>query len=467
MTIPRKRFCPTLKGRRLIKKKSDTEQKIFYFLTPSKEIVTKPSKAKKEVILFLMDTPKFSYFKKDSFFIVEKENSSTSKFFFDGKKATLFLKEIKEELFPFLIIKALKKNIFIKERNLKGYLYYNVCLLNPVTDISLKFKDFLKIAEFNEECEGFNNLFLSNDFFDFLYELKIPFSFDPQWEFKEQDNLITVLRKASLQNLYQFEALKDFVLKDVHIEYLHEMRVALRRIRTYLGLFEKELGRKRAKRLNILLSSISMGLGRVRDFDIFLEFLKKNFIAVKEENERNNLLSYFKEKRDEAFEYLCYELRLKSFDNLVKRCYSFFSLNKTTNLEGRRDFLEAAHSKLKQVKRLIKKRMKKYLDSKDENDLHRVRISFKKFRYLFEIYSRLKKGHLKKMRKIIIKLQDLLGTYQDLRVVENIILEHSKYIEDSNLLLFLGRVMEKAKNEKGKNLGNIWKIYTDFDKIKF
>jgi CHAD domain-containing protein len=60
-----------------------------------------------------------------------------------------------------------------------------------------------------------------------------------------------------------------------HIEHVHRMRVACRRLRTALRTFEESVGRKKAKAWRSTIGDLARSLGEVRDLDVQIDFLHR------------------------------------------------------------------------------------------------------------------------------------------------------------------------------------------------
>jgi CHAD domain-containing protein len=201
------------------------------------------------------------------------------------------------------------------------------------------------------------------------------------------------------------------------IEYVHEMRVALRRARSALRACRKAAG-PRAAEFADECRHFAAALGTVRDIDVFLGFLRKwreehrggsgGFIErliVAQRKRRSSayrrLLAVFDDERYEAF---CerYHAMVEAGGALVDR----------ESKAGRAPARKAAP-------KLLKKRLRglfscgRRLDALSPRELHRARIQCKRLRYAAEFFGDVYGGGLGKLTKTASRLQDLLGEYHD------------------------------------------------------
>ncbi|MBF0246654.1 MAG: CYTH and CHAD domain-containing protein [Alphaproteobacteria bacterium] len=80
-----------------------------------------------------------------------------------------------------------------------------------------------------------------------------------------------VLRAALLEGLHQVMANEDCVLQRCHVEGVHQMRVALRRMRSLISTFRKLLPAGTSEALAVALRDAGAALGPARDWDVFVD----------------------------------------------------------------------------------------------------------------------------------------------------------------------------------------------------
>ena len=220
--------------------------------------------------------------------------------------------------------------------------------------------------------------------------------------------------------LVQVHANERGVAGSADPEYLHQMRVGIRRLRSAFRLFRDLLGDAAAPQVDAL-RAIAGTLGLARDWDVFVT---ETLPAV-----RPALAAHVAE---EAFERLCQARRraaqIKSKNILKTTSYNLFQIELGGWLEtlGRDDgapvwrqpgrtcatqILAACHARvLKRGRRL---------DRCTAADLHRLRIAVKQLRYATEFFSSLYSvPSMATLRDRLALLQDILGRINDAASVQ-------------------------------------------------
>ena len=99
---------------------------------------------------------------------------------------------------------------------------------------------------------------------------------------------LTMSREIILERLKEFEALSNGLLNPFEIETLHEMRIAAKRLRYALELFQQCWGRGisgYAKRI----ARIQGALGGLHDCDVWIESLGKHIINAKKHKQQDQV----------------------------------------------------------------------------------------------------------------------------------------------------------------------------------
>lgn len=427
--------------------------------------------------LVFFDTPKFEFLK-NRIFIYEKRKTNRSYRYIESKKGKVKIRKnetIFKGTFPFFIIEAKRKSIFFRissGRKIKGNLYFDVSLKNPFSETETEFADFIE-ADFplsEEEIIPFKSLeiFLKENFSHKFVELKIPIVLDEEklgLKLEKQEWTATALSKSLTKQILKAEGYLNGVLKNLDPEYVHEMRVSLRKTRSYLTVFPEVFGIKRSKLLGIEISSYALDLAQLRDLDVVENHLESFCKEINSKGREKEIIKYVQEIKKEEVEIVQRVFSSVKFKKFILRLKNF-AKKRISNVYGRKPFCESAGNKLFLLKSEIKKRMKKYNKSGSPDMLHKVRISFKKFRYLFEIAEFLGGKHSPKIKKVLSAIQDCLGLHQDLLIAENILLQFSKKTDDRDILLTLGALIHLICEKKEKEIKKFVKIYREFEKME-
>jgi CHAD domain-containing protein len=402
------------------------------------------------------DTAKFEELKKKCVLI--KQDDKFFKFL-DKRKEVL---DDVGHLYPYLSIRGRKSDCTISYENgenFKGVLYQNLTIENPLTKKRKNFKPVIKIEE---------ETFLS--FFDFIkekvaqtfLELEIPFILNEQsldLDFSEGLNSFEGARRAILKELIKIRGYRHFL--EVDPEYLHQLRVSLRKMRTYLKVFGSVFGLKRSQSLSLSAFSFCVDLGSVRDLDVFINHLTAFLDEIKVED-RKLILDYFNEKRAYDLEVTCRTIASRKFENFITRVENFAKKKNNLNEFARMNFAEKIKESLAILKKMIKDRVQKFKKTNSPLTLHRIRILFKRYRYIYEIVEESKNKREKKKKESLLKIQDSLGFCQDMRVAENLLKEFLSECEDKNLIFLCGELMQLITLKREKEVKCFLRLYKKF-----
>lgn len=237
---------------------------------------------------------------------------------------------------------------------------------------------------------------------------------------------VSFIYRSLLEDMYWN---KQGVLDDIDTEFLHDLRVAVRRTRSGLTLMKNILDRDRSDYFKDEFKHIGTMTGPVRDLDVYL---------LSEEKYRNRLPQELQEGLDYFFDELAQRrkteqkklvrfLKSNRYQKIVKEWQELFDDAKG-NLTGKKQHLpivDLANTIItKRLQRIVTDGGQITSESPDE-DLHRLRIQCKKLRYGLEFFASL--YDLSTMKKLIgrlKKLQNNLGDFNDLSVQQEMLTEY-------------------------------------------
>jgi len=227
-------------------------------------------------------------------------------------------------------------------------------------------------------------------------------------------------------------SLYNNALKKFKNETIHDLRVCSRRIITLVEFALTKINSVYGENLIKILKFYFKKLSKLRDIQILQENNKEKAINSK------NWLAFIN--------YL-----VKQEKKTIKKLQSLFSQEKLTEIEGlffffelemrkalnngaikAKDLVEAINEKYKQV-------MIKYnqIEISDIETIHKFRIKFKKFRYLYEFLQQIDAENSISSKELG-KYQTLLGDIQDSEILNRSILVYlkktGKYNQTSELL---------------------------------
>lgn len=222
----------------------------------------------------------------------------------------------------------------------------------------------------------------------------------------------------------QAEAIRDAVpgvRRATDPEDIHRMRVASRRLRIRLSLFEDYLPKKKARFWRRRLRRLTRALGQARDTDVQLIFLEEYRAKLADEREQpgvKRLTARTRRQRRRLQKQV-----LKALDKVedsgiltdMRRC---FQLAVDASLPAGSE--AGVPGVLAQACKAIEARLHEVLefeglirDPRHSAELHRMRIAAKHLRYCMEAFAQLFSGRLKRPIKTAKAIQEILGDIHD------------------------------------------------------
>jgi triphosphatase len=189
-------------------------------------------------------------------------------------------------------------------------------------------------------------------------------------------------------------------------EYLHQLRVGLRRLRAALRAFAPVV--QGAKPLRTALGRLTPALGTARDWDVFVETLEKAGAGP-------GLLRSARRKRSEARRAALATVASPQFQRFL-----FRALRWLQSSAPRRDITVRALAPLR-LERLHRKVLTN-VDAETPRERHKLRILVKRLRYACEFFApafdaRLAKPYIRRLAH----LQELLGQLNDITVARRLL----------------------------------------------
>lgn len=279
------------------------------------------------------------------------------------------------------------------------------------------------------------------------------------------------------------QANEDGIRNAIDTEFLHDFRVAVRRTRSILGQLKHvfpEQSLYHFKREFYWLGTIT---SPTRDLDMYL--LKfKDYLQELPSDIQNELKPFrlFLE-RHWKMEHtrLCKALNSKRYQKLIKGWKQVLENKAIQSQEAQSQIVSAqetvnATKPAKQVagqriwrlyKRLIKEGMAITRDSPDE-DLHELRKTCKKFRYLIEFFHNYYPNkQIKYLVKTLKQLQENLGDFQDLCVQTTQLNRFAEQMQQEGLantktIMAMGVLVERLNTRKAAVRADFSRRFNEF-----
>jgi inorganic triphosphatase YgiF len=241
--------------------------------------------------------------------------------------------------------------------------------------------------------------------------------------FAMTDSLTDVLKALIWSCLQHFQGNLSGAMGSDDDEYLHQMRVALRRLRVVLRMAEKVRADGQLAGLYKDVADLCVALGRIREWDMFIAGTLQPMRARMAGHGGLQALLAASERQRAA----CYaELRGEAQAREMQRLLLHFSIwmngdywqQQTETAQQAQDF--AARRLRKLAKRFA--HFGQQLDTTDATQLHALRIIAKKLRYSAEFFADLyDKKKAKSFLAALSEVQDVLGLINDIAVAHRLL----------------------------------------------
>lgn len=257
--------------------------------------------------------------------------------------------------------------------------------------------------------------------------------------------------------LEQLEGNRNGVMRGEDIEYVHQMRVAIRRLRSALKLFTAVVPEGAVRAVDEELRWLGGRLGEARDWDVFVEeTLPPRLAEFSSHAELAELARQAAAMRLEKREGARTALRSARCRRLLAELRAWIA-NAAWREEGGARLDKAAMAlaaKLLSRRHQVLRKRGRRLPLLPPHRRHRARIAAKKLRYAVEFFLPLFPGEAGKgYVKRLSGLQDLLGTLNDAAVTHRLLDELGPEAPAATLV---GEVVDIAAADSLVNLDEAW-----------
>lgn len=235
------------------------------------------------------------------------------------------------------------------------------------------------------------------------------------------DPLAAAARKTLARQTLRLEENREGTVGGWDDEFLHDMRVAVRRLRSALRLFAPHLGPARSSSLRNELKWLGDGLGSVRDLDVFLAGLggtaaRAGLPPEPQEALRRRIEALRQQRRAtlvRALESARYRRVLARLESLARP--------RTARGAALPPVSEAAPPLMGRAAAKALRAASGLGADPTPEALHRSRILFKRARYACEFFREAFGDPLDPFINEAVAFQDLLGTHQDSAVAVGLV----------------------------------------------
>ncbi|MFN3399461.1 MAG: CHAD domain-containing protein [Ferrovibrio sp.] len=201
-------------------------------------------------------------------------------------------------------------------------------------------------------------------------------------------------------------------------EYIHQMRVALRRLRAALRLFRPLLPADLSGRLRSLVRELMTPLGKARDIDVLLtEVVQPVLAALPDEPRLTALTGVIAERRQAMRQEALRLLGAPRYGTIVLTMLALvhgISAAESSKARAPLHLAEFAHERLRRLRRQALD-LARQADAVRPETFHALRIGIKRLRYALEFFAPLAARKVTRRRiEELAALQDVLGRINDL-----------------------------------------------------
>jgi triphosphatase len=292
-----------------------------------------------------------------------------------------------------------------------------------------------------------------------------------------EDRFDRAVNKILTFQLQRFREQLPGVHRDIDTEFVHQARVATRRIRSALRLFHDAVPEKTGTYLAGEIKWIGGMFGAVRDLDVFLLNLSRfeRQIRYFPGRKKRALENQIEKQRRAPLKELLEALDSTRYKSLERRLTRFLErplpFRPQAPLAGKA-VREVAPVIIHEHFEAVMAQGHKVLANPKLKEFHRLRIQMKKLRYAAEFMGPAYNGGLDPFIERTVEIQDCLGELQDTvstrNFIEALLDGWRGKIVDPDLVFILGEICQ-MQEEIGRNrqemFGKIWEGFSSDETI--
>jgi len=265
------------------------------------------------------------------------------------------------------------------------------------------------------------------------------------------------LRLILWRLLQTMKANEDGTRRDLDPEFLHDFRVAIRRTRSALGQTKKVLPEPILQQMRKEFAWLGQVTGPTRDLDVY----RLNFPAYRASlpsevrADLDPLLEYLKRQQGQQQRLLARRLNSRRYQNLITDWREWLE-NPGDDWAENSDLPigQLAGERISKSFQRVLREGEEINDTSPAAELHQLRKSCKKLRYLLEFFRSLYPvGEIRKLIKVLKELQDNLGAFQDLSVQSETLRRYARQMAEEEkappeTLLAMGMLVDHLRRQQ-------------------
>jgi triphosphatase len=229
-------------------------------------------------------------------------------------------------------------------------------------------------------------------------------------------------------------------------EGIHQMRVAVRRLRAILSTFGKLLPESERRWASAELRWLADALGPARNLDVFeTALLAPAQRALEDDGALERLMAEAERRRRAAYRKAARAIRATRYTGLMLRLLRWFDScgwRAGDGATGLGQPIDAIAARLLKERRRVARKRSKRFGKQSAEQRHRLRIALKKLRYGAELLASLYEPNaVDRFVKQVKRLQDDLGKANDVRVGHDIVAALARPAARNGAIAAAGRRM--------------------------
>ncbi len=300
----------------------------------------------------------------------------------------------------------------------------------------------------------------------------------PHLRIRRDEPLVEAAQKVVAQQVLKMRANRQGTLDDLDSEYLHDLRVATRRLRSALRLFADVLGPARCDTLRTELRWLGGILGTVRDVDVFRLNLHEQAQRLGDAGAiADRLAGELGRRREPARAALVAALTSRRLAALLRRLDALAAAPPPRRPRGaqRTPVAVAAPERIWNAQKRVLRVGRTVGPDTPAADLHRLRILFKRLRYACEFFRDAfadpvsGSDPLADYLRTMVRFQDCLGEHQDavtamarIQDLAREAVQHGTLAPEQ--LLDLGSLIQVQREIARDRRGRLARLWSRFDR---
>lgn len=232
------------------------------------------------------------------------------------------------------------------------------------------------------------------------------------------DSPLEAFRRIALNCLTHLHLNQEGAVRGDDAEYVHQMRVAARRLRAALRMFRPVLPEGFAEQMVPPMSELMRSLGQARDLDVLMaEIVTPVATALPDEPRLTDLTSAVTNRLYDARAHIRHVLLKPGYGSLLLKAGKLLQGMSVSDLSEPGDRMPLLKFADRRLHRLLKKVIELADAARVDSppSLHQLRIGIKRLRYAIEFFGPMLPGKAgTKVIKHLAGLQDELGQLNDL-----------------------------------------------------